>query len=323
MVLRADSSAMVSAVILHFHREHLLPATLDRVVALPVDEIIVVDNGSDGGLRALEARYDRMRVLDPGANLGIAGRNLAAREARGEILLMLDDDAYPRPGAVESALEAFAREPSLAVIGGLVRDVDDAGRVKDSDSVGSFDWFLRAGQQGDVPPTGFPAFFFPEGASFHRRSAFLGVGGYFEPFFGGCVELDLATRLIATGWDVRYLPTAVFDHRKVRLTGEAWGARLRLRIRNQIWYFWLRFPPAKAALRIPAYLGFDFVECAARGTLGAWTGGIADAWLKRATVRSYRAPLPRDALRRAEMNRGRMHVRLLAGKLVEKLHLSR
>ena len=155
---------------------------------MSLEEIIVVDNGSAAGLAEIVAPYDRVRLLEPGRNLGVAGLNVAAREARGEILLMLDDDAYPLPGAIETASEAFNRLPRLGVVGGLVRDVDDRGAVVDADSVGSFDWLLRAGKNGQPPTEGFPAFFFPEGASFARRKAYLETGGYLEPFFSGGAE---------------------------------------------------------------------------------------------------------------------------------------
>ncbi len=308
----------VSAVILHYHREELLSALLARLRTMPVDEVVVVDNGSAGGLAAIVAPFDRVRLVEPGRNLGVAGRTVAAREASGDLLLMLDDDAFPLPGAVEAARAAFERLPRLGVVGGLVRDVDATGRVIDVDSVGGFDWLLRAGQQGPPPAEGFPAFFFPEGASFVRRDAYLEAGGYVDEFVTAA-ELDLATRLLGRGWDVRYLPTAVFDHQKTTLAGERLSERLRLRVRNQVWYFWLRFPPWLAALRIPAYLTFDLVECAYRGEIPAWRDGVVDAWRERAAVRRLRHPLPRRTLRRAELNRGRMHARLLAGKLTKKL----
>lgn len=310
----------VSAVVLHYHREKLLSALLARLVTMPVEETIVVDHGSSAGLAEIVAPYDRVRLLEPGRNLGVAGRTLAAREARGEILLMLDDDACPLPGAIEAATEAFHRLPRLGVIGGLVRDVDDRGGVRvDFDGVGSFDWLLRAGRPGQPPAEGWPAFFFPECASFVRRDAYLETGGFNAEFFSGGPELDLATRMIARGWDVRYLPTAVFDHQQTKLVGERLTDRLRYRVRNQVWYFWLHFPPWLAAVRIAAYLAFDLVECAYKGEIPAWRAGIAEAWRDRGAVRRFRHPLPRRTLRRAELNRGRMHVRLLAGKLTEKL----
>ncbi len=39
-----------------------------------------------------------------------------------------------------------------------------------------------------------------------RREAFLEVGGYLEPLFMVEVEVELTTRLLAAGWDVRYVP---------------------------------------------------------------------------------------------------------------------
>jgi GT2 family glycosyltransferase len=191
-----------------------------------------------------------------------------------------------------------------------------------TDEVGTFDWFLRAGRSGAVPAEGLPAFFFPEGASFVRRAALLEVGGYFEPFLIACEGIELTTRLVGAGWDVRYVPDVVFDHRR-----ETGGAHVRkalyFRIRNQIWYFWLRFPASLAVRRIPAYLAFDFVESAFRRDPGTWVGAVREAWSERERVRAARKPLPRDVLRRAELNRGRMHFRLLGAQVAKKLRLRR
>src|SRR5205085_2495478 len=113
-----------------------------------------------------------VRVIEPGKNLGIAGRNVGAAEARGDLLLFLDDDAYPLPGAVEELVRFMDTYPRVAAAGGLVRDVDAEERVLLESGFGTFDWWLRAGDDGPCPPEGFPAFFFPEGASMVRRSAF-------------------------------------------------------------------------------------------------------------------------------------------------------
>src|SRR5439155_17952374 len=101
--------------------------------------------------------------------------------------------------------------------------------------VGTFDWFLRAGHRGPVPPEGVDSFFFPEGACMVRREAFLAVGGFFEPFFFGVSEVDLATRLLGAGWHVRYLPRAAFDHLKADEGRTPSESLYRLRVRNQSW----------------------------------------------------------------------------------------
>jgi GT2 family glycosyltransferase len=308
-----ETTPRVSAVILAYNRADALDVVIERLAGVPVEEIVVMNAGEDG--TADVARRDPRVTVVEAENIGIANRNLGARQASGELLLMLDDDSYPLPGAVEAMREVFERDPGLGVLGGFVRDVDESGLVNAAVGPGSFDWFLRAGQGGE-PADGMPSFFFPEGACMMRRDALLEAGGWFEPYYLALSELDVSTRMIAAGWDVRYLPTAPFDHMKASGGMRGIAGTLHYRIRNQIWYFWLRFPVGVAVLRIPFYLTFDLIESSYRGVVrAAWLRGIADAWRERDRVRGLRRPLPRAAWKRAEMNRGRMHLKLLWGQL--------
>jgi hypothetical protein len=327
----------VSAVLLSHERMQELALVLDALSDLPVGEVLVVGDGS-GEAAPVVAGYEKARLIEPrpGVQLGIAGRNVAAGEAKGDFLLMLDDDSHPLPGAIEAMLAAFEHQPNLGVVGGLVREIGATGDDAVSEhEPGSFDWWLRAGAGGEAGPAGFRAFFFPEGACMIRRDAFLAVGGFFEPYFLTLSELDLAARLLAAGWEIAYVPAAVFHHLKhLPPIGAGDGTRpgaahahtkagLRLKIRNQIWYFWLRYPLSVAARRIPAYLAFDLLDCLHRGMPGAWAAGVRDAWRERDRVRGARAPLPRRVLRRAELNRGRMHLRLLVELPLTRLRASR
>lgn len=310
----------VTAVILAFHRRDAVAEVLGRLDELDaVDEVVVVDNGGDDDTEELVRSWGgKARLVVPGDNIGIAGRNLGAREASGDLVVFLDDDSYPLPGAVEALAELFDRLPRLAVAGGFVRDVNAAKEVVVDTQVGSFDWWLRGGAKGDAPPEGFPSFFFPEGACMVRRQAFLDVGGFFEPFFFGSTEVDLTTRLLGVGWDVRYLPTASFDHMKVPAGRASFHDVLQLRIRNQLWYFWMHFPWGLALRRMATYAVFDLLNAVHRKVVPSWWRGIAQAWHERETIRGFRAPLPRDVLRRAEGRRFRMHVELVLTRLGER-----
>ena len=162
-------------------------------------------------------------MLAQETNLGLAGRNRAAREARSDLLLVLDDDAYPLPGAIETLIERFEPNPRLRLEGGFVRDIDADGGVVRSTELGTFDWWLPRGHGRARRRPKDARILLPEGAAMVRRSAYLEVGGYFEPYFHLGRGIDLTTRLLAAGWDVRYLPQAQFDHMKAQAAARATG----------------------------------------------------------------------------------------------------
>jgi GT2 family glycosyltransferase len=302
-------SEPVTAVLLSFNRPEALDFALTRVEELPFEEIIVADNSSTSACVDVARRHgDRVRVFDLD-DLGVAGLNVAVRAARTEHVVLLDDDSFPRPGAVERLLGAFRRVPVAAVVGGEVHEVDMAGveRVLDVDI---FNFFLSRGRPTD-DPAGIEAFFFPQGGCMVRRSAFLEVGGFFEPGFFTVSELDLATRLIGAGWDVRFVRGARFDHLRTSEGRTPQTRYLRYFARNEIWYFWVNFPGWLAARRIVAYGLLNLIHSSYRGGAAAWWAGIGDAWSQRGRVRHLRRPLSRAALRRAELDRGRLQLRLL------------
>ena len=152
-----------------------------------------------------------------------------------------------------------------------------------------------------------------------RRAAFLEVGGYYEPFFMEVEGLELAARFLVGGWEVRYLPAAVFHHKRNPAGRDSLEGTIRRRIRNQVWYFWLRFPADVAARRIIAYGVFDLANTFYRGVPGAWFEGLRDAWTQRELIRGDRSPAPRTMLRRIELRRGRMHMDLMVARAKEKL----
>lgn len=327
--MATPSALPVSAVVLAHNRRHAVDVVVRQLRALGVTDVLVVDSGSsDGTADMLAERHPWVTVVHPGGNVGASGRNHGVERARHEHVLMLDDDAYPRAGAIEACLETFRLAPRTAVVGGLVRDVEEPPEgsdiAPDPDVVkvegpGTFDWWLRRGRPGEVGPEGVPAFFFPEGCSMVRRTPFLEAGGFYAPYFFATSEVDLTTRLVARGFEVRYQPAAHFDHMKVRAGRVPSSAVLRYRVRNQVWYFHRHFPRGLALRRTAAYLLFDLVQATYEGALRHWWTGTREAWTLRHTIAGDVAPLPRDVLRRAEMDRGRLHLRLLAIQLSKKV----
>jgi glycosyltransferase involved in cell wall biosynthesis len=122
----------VTAIIPTYNRRAYIRRAIDSILAqtLPVDEIIVVDDGStDGTAEAVTEWFgDRVRLIRQ-QNTGVSGaRRHGIREARGEWIAFLDSDDEWSPERNQLLSQAAARLPSDAAwLFGDLRVVTDAG----------------------------------------------------------------------------------------------------------------------------------------------------------------------------------------------------
>jgi glycosyltransferase involved in cell wall biosynthesis len=102
----------VSALIPTYNRRTQVLRAIDSVLAqtAPVDEIVVVDDGSpDGSAEAIRSRYGSRVTLLQQENAGVsAARNRGICEARGEWIAFLDSDDVWLPTKIERQFEALA-----------------------------------------------------------------------------------------------------------------------------------------------------------------------------------------------------------------------
>lgn len=160
---------LVSIVTPSLNAERFLDATINSVLVqdYPDIEYVVMDGGSaDGSLEILRRYEGRLRyVSEPDAGQADAiNRGFALTS--GEILAFLNaDDAY-FPGAVATAVRAFAARPDAGVIYGDAVYVDERGAEVGPYPVESFDRFKLERRCFICQP-----------AAFFRRDAFVASGG--------------------------------------------------------------------------------------------------------------------------------------------------
>ncbi|NOT56678.1 MAG: glycosyltransferase, partial [Deltaproteobacteria bacterium] len=99
---------LLSIVIVSWNCQEELSSCVDSLLQHPYSgeqEIIVVDNDSrDGTVPALSERFPRVRVIQTGANLGFGrAANFGLRQARGDVLLVLNPDTVVPQGALDAA----------------------------------------------------------------------------------------------------------------------------------------------------------------------------------------------------------------------------
>src|SRR5438094_498652 len=107
----------LSVVIANWNGLRYLPDCFAALLPqLPPDaEVVLVDNGStDGSLAWARETYPAVRVVALRENLGFAGGvNAGLRAARGELLLLLNNDAFVERGFVAALLEIMGRCPEV------------------------------------------------------------------------------------------------------------------------------------------------------------------------------------------------------------------
>ena len=195
-----------------------LQATLSVGLAC---EVILIDDGSTDGTREwlnslAPSAVAPIRVLLNEHNLGYAAsNNRAAREARGDILFLLNSDLELRPGWFEPMLAAFALLPAIGFVGNLQYRVAD--RRLDHRGV-RLDFLNRPLHDQRRFPPGAARAYTPYRAVTAaccaiRRDTFLQAGGFDEAYHNGFEDIDLCLRLGARGF-IHYTAnrSAVFHH---------------------------------------------------------------------------------------------------------------
>lgn len=182
-----------------------------------------------------------VRTIHSTENLGIPeGRNVAAREARGEYLFFYDDDAtLPNDHVLADMVAEMEKNPKNAVIGPLGQDPTGKPTPRR--------WVPRLRVENGGRPG--PATWFLEGIHMSRRSAFEQVGGWPGHFFYGHEGIDLAWRLIDAGWIIQYVPSITVHHPATAPSRHA--VYYRMNARNRVWVAKRNLP----APLIPFYLG--------------------------------------------------------------------
>lgn len=119
-----DPAPDLSIIVVSFNTREMTLECLRSVFRETMDtsfEILVVDNRSaDGSADAVRGEFgDRVHLIESKDNLGFAlANNVAARHARGGMLLLLNPDTVIIDGAIDKLLRFAAQQPESRLWGG-------------------------------------------------------------------------------------------------------------------------------------------------------------------------------------------------------------
>jgi len=231
-------------------------------------EVVVVDNASADGTAALVRRdCPGVRVIDAGSNLGFArANNLGIGATSSDLVLLLNPDTVPEPGAIDALVGVLDADARVAVAG--PRIVDRAGRAELSfgamiDPLAELrqKLFTRGHDRGWpvlsaqverwAHEPGFPDWV--SGACLLIRRASLERAGLLdERFFLYTEDVDLCAAVRAQGGVVRFSPEAQIMHARGASRARAGSAADEAYRRSQL-AFYRKHHPAWAPVLV-AYL---------------------------------------------------------------------
>ena len=193
-------------------------------------EIIVVDNASrDGSVEMLEEDHPEIQVIRSQTNLGFAGaNNCAMRLARGRYILLLNSDAFLKPGALVLAVDHMDRHPNVGLAGGRLIWEDQSWQpsARAFPSVVN-DFLILSGLASRFPRSRFfgrpewtwadpmkPAEvdWVPGAFAIIRPEVLAQTGLFDEAFFLYYEEVDLCRRIRTLGYKIAYWPDIVIVH---------------------------------------------------------------------------------------------------------------
>jgi len=277
----------LSIVFLNFNKlaeTQLTCVALQKLCAKRQDiELIAVDNGSsDGTNEYLKTQHQILSISLPDNN-GIAGYSAGFKQARGEYILVLDDDSCPAHLAgVDYALNVLDKHADIGVI---------AAHIQMPDGMPQWSWHLPIDQstRGRSP-------FFIGCGFIIRRDLFSAINWYPENFFLYQNEIDVSFQVRLAGYDIIYVPQFIVIHRGTPNQRPGWR-RIFFPTRNTLWLLRRYYPQPQVSYLIFSRLVIGFIRALTTRELKAYCqavyAGITEPVKKRilpADLRSYFRP---------------------------------
>lgn len=217
-----------------------LLASLREITYWPY-EVIVVDNGSTRDKRDDFADYTWIRFVKSHLNLGFAGgNNLGIRQAKGDLILLLNNDTIVQPGFLEPMVERMVNNPAIGIVSPKILFYHHPGTIQ---------------YAGCTPISKFTARGFAIGhgkkdsprynkagrthrahgaAMLIRKDVFDKVGLLPEKYFLYYEEMDFCETAKRAGYEIWFEPASVVEHKESMSVGKMSALKMYYMSRNRL-----------------------------------------------------------------------------------------
>jgi GT2 family glycosyltransferase len=295
----ARSDVRLSVVIANYNGMGTLPGMLQGLCknALPIEEVVVVDDGStDGSVEWLQGKHPEVRLIAFERNTGNLAkvRNAGLEAARGTHVFLTDNDVELLPGCLERLLAVLeADERVFCVTPRLM--YHDRPEILFQDGNGMHYLALGTGNRRGVPvaEAGVPAPFRTCGGGlmlFHR-ARLREVGSFDSGYMHAWADdSELQLRGLLFGFQCLHVPAATATHHAKHHGAE----RARGQIYNRFRVLTTFYRKRSLLVLLPSLLVFECALIAGSlvgGFGGAYFGASRQAWRDRRSALAARREL--------------------------------
>ena len=199
---------------------------LQRLNPAPLEVLITIDGSTEGVHEMVKAELQQARVFVNQIGLGsVASRHRMMCEARGDLVIALDDDSYPEQiDCIARIAPVFEQQPNLAVLH-FPQRTDEYPETLANTDFGA-EHLTRS---------------FANSGAVLRRSTYLQLPGFESRFFHMYEEPDYALQCVAAGYDVLFSPTITIRHHYSGQLRDEMRVHHR-HARNELWSTVMRCP---------------------------------------------------------------------------------
>ena len=222
-----------------------LKDTCELIDSIPFNndmEVIVVDNASKKDEASIiSERFPQVKVIRSNQNLGFAGgNNLGMKEAKGEYILLINNDTYFKEFNIDSLIEKLESSDKIGIVCPKLRFAWGSNLIQFAGYTPLTNITVRNhaigfgeedhGQYDTAHPTPYAH----GAAMLIKREAIENAGLMPECFFLYYEEIDWSMMFTRAGYEIWYDPTCTVYHKESQTTGQNSPLRTYYITRNRL-----------------------------------------------------------------------------------------
>ncbi len=256
----------LSVIIPNWNGKRFLQECLDSLKdqTYPHFETILVDNGStDGSVEFVRGQYGEfIRVIPNEVNLGFAGgTNAGIRNAKGDYIVLLNNDTWADPHWLEELVNATHVNPPVGMWASKIYSYYQRDRIEAVGELIYRDGLSRAKGQFERDQGQYDRIeeiFYPPGCgAMYRKRVFDEIGLFDEDFFAYADDAEIGIRARLAGWKGLYVPRAILYHKNSGTGGQHSPFKAFYVERNRFWIT-IKYFPIPLLILSPFFTSYRF-----------------------------------------------------------------